>query len=175
MGILDTPLPLVRISSNLSVLSVRKTGQFLNPPSPPSVRTSYVHGPLWQTFSPLRSLAPSEKGEKEISRDRGGLSAPTGSVPRMPLRIAIRLTSSPNEYPTSGVREGLKERARSQIEISIDCAAWSPARLCTNAALSIPFLSRRQICRHKTVLAVVWLLRHDNGSVKRNGLPPHRY
>ena len=33
-GILDSPLPLVRISRNLSVLSVRKIWQFLNPPSP---------------------------------------------------------------------------------------------------------------------------------------------
>ena len=32
LGILDTPLPLVRISRNLSVLFVRKIGQFLNPP-----------------------------------------------------------------------------------------------------------------------------------------------
>ena len=32
--IFDTPLPLVRISRNLSVLFVRKIDQFLNPPSP---------------------------------------------------------------------------------------------------------------------------------------------
>ena len=34
-GFLTPPLPLVRISRNLSVLFVRKIGQFLNPPSPP--------------------------------------------------------------------------------------------------------------------------------------------
>ena len=34
LGILDTPLPLVRISRNLSVLFVRKIRQFLNPTSP---------------------------------------------------------------------------------------------------------------------------------------------
>ena len=49
--IFDTPLPLVRISRNLSVLFVRKIEQFLNPP-PPSMRTSYVYGPL-QKFGEL--------------------------------------------------------------------------------------------------------------------------
>ena len=34
LGILDTPLPLVHISRNLSVLFVRKIGQFVNPPPP---------------------------------------------------------------------------------------------------------------------------------------------
>ena len=103
----------------------------------------------------------------------GGLSAPTGSVARLPLRIAIRLTSSPSEcYSATGVRDGLKERARSQIEMSIDCAAWNPllTSVLSNAVL-LSLSSRRQICRHKTILAVVWLLCHDNGSLKRNGLP----
>ena len=98
---------------------------------------------LWQTFSPLRSLAPSEKGEKEISRDREdrGLSAPTGSGCTNAASNCHPPHFFPERVTASGVREGLKERARSQIEISIDCAAWSPARLCTNAALSIPFKS----------------------------------
>ena len=34
LGILDTPLPLIHISRNLSVLFIRKIGQFFNPPSP---------------------------------------------------------------------------------------------------------------------------------------------
>ena len=105
------------------------------------MRTSYVHGPLWQTFSPLRSLAPSEKGEKEISRDRERAKCSHG----IGCTNAASNCHPPHFFPervtASGVREGLKERARSQIEISIDCAAWSPARLCTNAALSTPFKS----------------------------------
>ena len=34
-GFFDPPRPFIRISRNLSVLFVRKIGQFLNPPSPP--------------------------------------------------------------------------------------------------------------------------------------------
>ena len=40
--IFDTPLPLVRISRNLSVLFVRKIEQFLNPPSPLRADVLYV-------------------------------------------------------------------------------------------------------------------------------------
>ena len=43
------PPPLVRISRNLSVLFVHKIRQFLN--LPPSVRTSYVHGPKVSSIS----------------------------------------------------------------------------------------------------------------------------
>ena len=40
--IFDTPLPLVRISRNLSVLFVRKIEQFLNPPPPLRADVLYV-------------------------------------------------------------------------------------------------------------------------------------
>ena len=51
-GIFDTPLPLVRISRNLSVLFVRKIGQFVNPPPPLSADVLYA----WSLGSRRRSV-----------------------------------------------------------------------------------------------------------------------
>ena len=67
VGILDTPLPQVRISHNLSVLFVRIIRKLLNPP--PYVRTSYVHGPLSQL-----DFFPISKGDMSGTKSGGDFS-----------------------------------------------------------------------------------------------------
>ena len=72
------PLPLFRISRNLSVLFVRKIGQFLNPPS---VRMSYVHGPKGEEIiSALKSqLKPQNTTACTICPVRMNFLAPAPS------------------------------------------------------------------------------------------------
>ena len=75
------PLPLVRISRNLSVLFVRKIGQFFNPPSPLcadvictwSLASSVqrIHQGFWDGFTFIRTLtAKGRSGREGVVRGR---------------------------------------------------------------------------------------------------------
>ena len=88
MGIFDTPLPLVRISRNLSVLFIRKIWTFLNP-LPLSVGTSYVNVPF------LFLLVC-------VSLSSLSLCVPLAPLLRRSIRIAL-LPPSPYAIPEPGL------------------------------------------------------------------------